>query len=80
MDGARWGTVDALLESLSYRNPDLRIVLRGDSPSSFYGTWCAYDGVRSFVVDYFPLVSARHLVKFEHVPRVESRFGKFGSL
>jgi len=80
MNSARWGTVDVLLESLSERNPDFRIVLRGNSPSSFYGTWHTNDGVPSFVVDYFPLASSKGLVKFEHIPHAENRFGKFGSL
>jgi len=79
MNDARWRPVD-LLDSLSKRNPDFRIVLRGDSPSSFYGTWRAYAGVPSFVVDYFPLVSLKGLVKFECVSHAEDRFGMYGFL
>jgi len=61
----RWGTVDALLVALSDRNPDFRIILRGNYPSPFYGTWRTYNGVPSFVVNYFPFVSSKGVVRFE---------------
>jgi len=80
MDSARWWGVDSWLLSLSKRNPDFRIVLRGDSPSSSYGTWYNHNGVLSFVVSYWPLVSSNGLVKFERVPHSENRFGKTGLL
>jgi len=75
-----WGIVDTSLESLSKRNPDFRIVLRGGSHSSSYGAWCIHDRGPSFVVRCLPGVSSKSLVKFERVPRSESRFGKFGFL
>jgi len=80
MNSDRWGVVDASLVLLSERNPDFRIVLRGDSPSSRYGTWRKYNGAPSFAVSYLPLVSSKGLVKFERVPHSENRFGKPGAL
>ena len=76
MESAGWGGVDATLESLSERNPDFRIVLRGDSPSSFYGTWGNHNGDPSFVVSHLPVVSSKGLVRFERVHDSENRFGK----
>jgi len=80
MNPARWGAMDASLVSLSERNPDFRIVLRGDSPSFYYGTWRDCHGVPSFAVSYLPLASSKGFVKFERVPHSENRFRKAGSL
>ena len=67
-----WKAVDASLNALAERNPDLRVVLRGD----FAGN---YNVIRElFESDYLPRTSLRGFVKFEQVPSVENRFSKFG--
>ena len=64
MNGDGWGTVDASLIALAERNPDFRVVFRGD-------------GDRWFIASYLPLVWAKGLIQF-HFPRGENRFQKLG--
>ena len=67
-----WGAVDVSLNVLAERNPDFRVVFRGD----FVGN-C--DVVRQHIEsDYFPLASSKGFVTYEQVPNVEDRFRKLG--
>ena len=72
-----WKAVDELLDVLAGRNPDFKVVFKGDLYSFLHGD---YDGVRSLIESYLPLVSSKGLVKFQHVPRAENSFGKLGVL
>jgi len=76
INSAGWKAVDMSLNILAERNPGFRVVIRVAFPSFSYDAWCTYVGVPPFVVNYLPLVSSKGLVKFEHIPHVENRFGK----
>ena len=70
-----WDDVDMLFNVLSERNPDFRVVFRGN--------WPYYKGggsgtIPGFLKSYLPLVSSKGLVKFEHVPDAENQFWKYG--
>jgi len=71
-----WGGVDALLNNLAKRNPDFRVVFRGDFDSFRYGTGSGRDTVRHLIEDHLPLISSKGLVKFEQVCHGENRFRK----
>ena len=83
-----WGAVDALLYDLAKRNPDFRVVFKGDFRSFHYsGNEEDPDSdvqiglnIRSLIDGHFPLVSSKGLVTFEQVPHVENRFWKLGVL
>lgn len=83
-----WKAVDELLGLLAERNPDFRVVFRGEFRSFHYNSNGAgsdidvQDGIniRSIIDDQFPLVSSKSLVKFERVVCVENRFWKLGVL
>jgi len=76
MKGDGWSVVDALLNVLAGRNPDFRVVFRGCFYSFFNGD---FDGVRSFITSYLPLMSSNRMVEFEYA-RVGSRFGRLSVL
>jgi len=75
-----WEDVDALLNILAERNPDFRVVFRGDFDSFRYGMEGENGTVRRLINDYLPLVSSKGLVGFEPVRQVENRFWKSGIL
>jgi len=69
-----WKAVDALLDVLAGRNPDFRVVFRGD----FAGD---YHAIRQHIeIDYLPLSSLGGFVEFEQVSNVENRLFKSGVL
>lgn len=70
-----WEAVDALLNVLAKRNPNFRVVLRGDSTGR-RGVENDVDAIRWFAEGYLPIVSSKGLVKLENVPIVENRFWK----
>jgi len=74
----RWGDVDTVLNVLAERNPDFRIVFRGDFDSFRSSVEGRHDDVRSLVNRHLPLVSSKGLVKFERVPHVENLFRSLG--
>ena len=67
---AHWGAIDVLFESLARRNSDFKVVFKREFPPFPYGT---LPTVPSFIANYLPLVLSKGLLKFENVPRVESR-------
>ena len=75
-----WRAVDALLNVLAERNPDFRVVFRGDFDSFRYGVRGVHDTIRWLIEDHLPLVSSKGLVRFEQVPHTENRFWKSGIL
>lgn len=75
-----WKAVDALLDDLAKRNPDFRVVVKGDFCSFRYGTKGEHDTIRWLVEGCLPLVSSKGLVRFEQVPDAENRFWKLGLL
>jgi len=78
--GGDWGDVDALLSVLAERNPDFRVVFRGEFDAFGCSIGGERDRVDSVVKDCLPLVSSQGLVIFEQVPHVENRFRKSGIL
>ena len=87
MSADGWEAVDGLLYVLSKRNPDFRVVFKGDFRSFHYSSngedpdIDVQDGlnIRSLIDrSYFPLVSSYGLVTYEQVPLEESRFWKLG--
>ena len=75
-----WRIVDALLDDLADRNPDFRVVVKGDFDSFRCGMRSGHCSLRWLVVGRLPLVSSKGLVKFEQVPDAENRFRKLGIL
>ena len=75
-----WGTLDVLLSALAERNPDFRVVFRGDFDSFRCSIGGEHDKVGSLVKRHLPLFSSKGLVKFEQVSHVENRFRKSGIL
>jgi len=75
-----WGVLDVLLSALAERNPDFRVVFRGDFDLFRCSIGGELDKVGSLVKCHLPLVSSKGLVKFEQVPHVENRFRKSGIL
>ena len=72
-----WEAIDASLITLAERNPDFRVVLRGNSTTRRYsGIENDLYALRWFAERYLPLVSSKGLVKFEFVPTVENQFWK----
>ena len=71
-----WEAIDASLIALAERNPDFRVVLRGNSTTRGPGVGNDRDALRRFAEGYLPLVMSRGLVKFEQVATVENRFWK----
>ena len=70
--------MESLFDALAERNPDFRVVLRGD-PTLFlyYGYWGSWGVARPFFESYLPVVLAKGLAKFEYVPLVENPFLEF---
>lgn len=68
-----WKAVDVLLNVLAGRNPDFRVVFKGD----IYTFRDGHGGICSFIEGYLPLVSAKGLVRFQYAPHVENPFRKF---
>ena len=65
-----WKAVDASLNVLAGRNPDFRVVFRGDFAGDFYA-------IRQCVEsDYLPIASLKGFVEFEQVSNVENRLLK----
>jgi len=62
-----WKAVDASLNTLAGRNPDFRVVFRGDFEGD-YGV--IHQSIES---NYLPLASLKGFVKFEQVLNVEDR-------
>ena len=75
----RWGGVDALLDVLADRNPDFRVVFRGDI-NLFHCSEGHRDDAGTLVEAHLPYFSSRGLVKFEQAPRVEKGARKLGIL
>jgi len=67
----RWGGVDMFLNALAERNPDFRVVFRGDLNSFRCREGQNYDA-GSLVSACLPLISSKDSVKFEQVPHVEN--------
>ena len=65
-----WKALDASLNVLAERNPDFRVVFRGDFARN---SRFALQRVRS---DCLPLASLMNLVEFEQVSNVENRLWK----
>lgn len=80
MDRDGWAAVDTLLKSIAERNPNFRVVFKGDFHSFRDSTLGDPDGARSFIASYLPLVSSSRCMKFECAPRAENRYGKLGIL
>lgn len=79
MNVGGWGAVDELLNLLAERNPNFRVVFKGDFCRNVGGD-PNIDEIRSIIEVLFPLVSSKGLVKFERVSHVENRFWKLGAL
>ena len=75
-----WKNVDALLSILAERNPDFRVVFRGDFDAFGCSIGGRHDRVGLVVRDCLPLVLSKGLVRFEQVPHAENRFRKSGVL
>ena len=73
-----WNAVDELLNVLAERNPDFRVMIRGDFYSFRYGIRGEHDTIRWLIEDRLPLISSKGLVKFEQVVDAENRFRKSG--
>ena len=70
MTAEGWKEVDASLNVLAERNPDFRVVFKGD-----------YDVIRGLIEeDYLPVASSKGFVVFDRAPKVENRFLKLGVL
>ena len=74
-NGDGWDAVDTLFDAMAERNPDFRVVFRGEGFHSMRGD-C--DGVPKFPESYLPIVSSKGLVKFEHMADAEFRIRKLG--
>ena len=80
MDHNDWRDMDAFLSySIAKRNPDFRVVFKGNFTSFRDSTWGNSDGVRSLITNLMPLVSSNRWAKFEYVSHVEIR-GRLGVL
>ena len=77
-NGVGWESVDALLIVLAERNPDFRVVFRGDFDSFRCDMEGEYGTLRRLIEGHLPLVSSKGLMKFEPVRQVENRFWKSG--
>jgi len=75
-----WKVVEPLLRTLAQRNPDFRVVFKGDRLSFLYNSWGIYDRVCSFVRIYLPVVLSNGFVKFEYVPHVDNPCWELRSL
>ena len=73
-----WNAVDGLLNVLAERNPDFRVMVRGDFYSFRCGIRGEHDTIRWLIEDRLPLISSKGLVKFEQVVDAENRFRKSG--
>ena len=71
-----WKAVDELLNILAERNPDFRVVFKGDFDSFRCGIRGKHDTIRWLLETHLPLVSSKGLVKFEQVLHEENRFWK----
>jgi len=76
LSDAGWKAVDALLDALADRNPDFRVVVKGDFYSFNHGIRGEHDTIRWLIEGLLPLVSSKGLVKFKRVPHTENRFWK----
>jgi len=74
-----WADVDVWLNSIAQRNPDFRVVFKGNFSSFRDSTLGNPDRVRTFITSFMPLVSSNHWAKFEYVSRAENR-GRLGVL
>ena len=74
-----WAAVELSLDALAERNPDFRVVLRGELPL-IYGTWCDYDGNYSSFESYLPIVPLKSFVTYEYVSHVENGVWRLGGL
>ena len=74
--GVGWEGVDTLLNALTERNPDFRIMFKGDFDSFRCGMEGEYSTARRLIEGRLPLLSSKGLVKFEPVRQVENRFWK----
>jgi len=79
VDTLGWAPVVSSLNALAKRNPNFRVVLRGEFPL-IYGTWCDRDGAHSFSRSHFPIIPPKSFVTYEYVPHVENRVLGFGDL
>ena len=68
------------LDALVGRNPDFRVVVRGEFPPFIYGPWADYDGPHSFFENYMPAVASKSFVNYEYIPQVENRIWGLGDL
>jgi len=75
-----WMDAGLSLDTLAARNPDFRVVVRGEFPPFIYGPWSDYDGPGSFFESYMPVVSLKDFVNYEYVPHVEDRLRGLSSL
>ena len=67
-----WKAVDASLNVLARRNPDFRVVFRGDFAGGF-------DAIRQRVEsDYLPLASQGGFLEFERVSNAKNRLLRSG--
>ena len=71
--------MDSLLGALAERNPDFRVVLRGDS-MLLYGRWSTWVVACSFFKRSLPVVLAKGSAKFEYVPLVENPYWELSGL
>lgn len=69
-----WKAVELALGALAERNPDFRVVFRGDCPSFRDGHWLPCHQARSFFDYYLPAVSSKGFAKFEYVPLVDTPY------
>ena len=71
-----WRAVDTSLNILAERNPNFRVVFRGDFDSFRHGVRAERDTLRWLMEEHLPLVSSKGLVKYEQVHHIENRFWK----
>ena len=70
-----WRGVDALVYSMAKRNPEFRVVVKGDFSSFRDSASSNPDSVRSFITSFMPLVSSNRWAKFEYAPYARGRLG-----
>ena len=68
MNADGWNVLDASLGALAERNPDFRVVFRGDCTLFRCGLSPVHDRTHSFFEKFLPVVASKDFAKFECVP------------